>query len=94
MLPSRMMDELETKTVTGKLPRFEVRPLSEEEGGGYLLEFYDYPGCIADGDTPIQAIREGFDALRSYRATLNELGHKFPVPGENRNVARAVSANC
>ena len=28
------------------LPRFEIRPLSAEEGGGYLIEFPDYPGCI------------------------------------------------
>ena len=80
--------------MTGKLPRFEVRPLSEEEGDGYLLKFCDYPGCIADGDTPEQAIREGADALKSYLATLGELGHKFPVSGENHSVDRAVSACC
>ena len=67
---------------TEKLPRFEVRPLSAEEGGGYLVEFPDYPGCIADGDTPEQAIAEGSDALRSYLATLDELGHEAPDAGK------------
>ena len=56
------------------LPRFEIRPLTEEEGGGYLIEFPDFPGCTADGDTPEEAIREGRDALISYQRTLEELG--------------------
>jgi antitoxin HicB len=56
------------------LPRFQVRPLTEEEGGGYLVEFPDYPGCIADGATPEDAIREARDALTSYLSTLRELG--------------------
>jgi len=64
------------------LPRFEIRPLAEEEGGGYLIEFPDYPGCIADGETPEEAIREGRDALTSYLRTLAELGRTVPKPGE------------
>jgi antitoxin HicB len=59
------------------LPRFQVRPLSREEGGGYLVEFPDYPGCIADGETPEEAIREARAALASYRATLRELGRSI-----------------
>lgn len=64
------------------LPRFEIRPLSDDEGGGYLIEFPDYPGCIADGDTPEQAIREGRDALVSYVETLTALGRTVPAGGE------------
>lgn len=56
------------------LPRFEIRPLTEEEGGGYLIEFPEFPGCIADGETPEAAIREGRDALDSYLRTLVKLG--------------------
>lgn len=47
------------------LPRFEIRPLTTDEGGGYLIEFPDYPGCVADGETPEDAILEGHDALTS-----------------------------
>ena len=34
---------------------FEIRPLSQEEGGGYLITFPDLPGCMSDGDTPDEA---------------------------------------
>jgi antitoxin HicB len=61
-------------TTEKDLPRFEIRPLTEEEGGGYLIEFPDYPGCMADGETPEEAVVEGRDALYSYRETLKELG--------------------
>jgi antitoxin HicB len=64
------------------LPRFEIRPLTGDEGGGYLVEFPDFPGCIADGETPEDAISEGRDALNSYIRTLNELGRPIPVSGE------------
>lgn len=64
------------------LPRFEMRPLSKEEGGGYLIEFPDYPGCIADGETPEEAVKEGADALTSYLETLKELGRPVPETGE------------
>lgn len=33
-----------------------IRPLTKEEGGGYLAEFPDLPGCIADGETVEQAL--------------------------------------
>lgn len=67
---------------TETLPRFEMRPLSEKEGGGYLVEFPDYPGCVADGETPEQAMAEGADALKSYLATLHELGREVPDAGD------------
>ncbi|MDK9722664.1 MAG: type II toxin-antitoxin system HicB family antitoxin [Rhodospirillales bacterium] len=65
------------------LPRFEIEPLSQEDGGGYLIRFPDYPGCIADGETPEEAIAEGRDALQSYVETLKELGRPIPKAGED-----------
>jgi len=64
------------------LPRFEIEPLSEDDGGGYLIRFLDYPGCIADGGTPEEAILAGRDALQSYVRTLEELGRPLPQTGE------------
>ena len=57
---------------------FEIRPLSEEEGGGYLISFLDFSECISDGDTVEEAIQNGFDALRETIAALESM--KLPVP--------------
>ncbi len=64
------------------LPRFEMRPLDEAEGGGYLIEFPEFPGCIADGETPEEAMQEGADALKSYLETLHQLGRPVPSEGD------------
>ena len=60
---------------------FAVRPLTKEEGGGYLIEFPDLPGCISDGETPEEAIRNGQDALKACLLTLKESGSSVPKPG-------------
>jgi antitoxin HicB len=60
---------------------FQVRPLTADEGGGYLIEFPDVPGCIADGETPAEAIVNGRDALKSVLVTMREFGDPIPKPG-------------
>jgi predicted RNase H-like HicB family nuclease len=57
---------------------FFVRPLSKDEGGGYLIEFPDLPGCMSDGETPEEAIENGRDALKGVLALKRELGHTIP----------------
>jgi len=60
---------------------FEIRPLSIEEGGGYLISFPDFLECIADGETPEEAIQNGMDALIETVAALEEMGLAVPEPG-------------
>jgi antitoxin HicB len=60
---------------------FEIRPLSEEEGGGYLISFPDFSECISDGDTPEDAIRNGLDALQETIAALESMNLPIPEPG-------------
>ncbi len=60
---------------------FFIRPLLQQEGGGYLIEFPDLPGCLSDGETPEQAIANGRDALQSYLLTAKEFGDPIPEPG-------------
>ena len=60
---------------------FEVRPLSAEEGGGYLISFPDFAECISDGETIDEAIESGRDALKATIAALK--AKKFPVPAAN-----------
>ena len=59
---------------------FTVRPLSAEDGGGWLVEFPDLPGCMADGETPEEAMREAGDALHSWLETARAHGDPIPPP--------------
>ncbi len=60
---------------------FEIRPLSEEDGGGYLISFPDFSECISDGETPEEAIHNGFDALQETIYALESLNLPVPEPG-------------
>jgi len=60
---------------------FEVRPLSTEEGGGYLISFPDFAECISDGETVDEAIENGRDALKATIAALRS--KKLPLPAPN-----------
>lgn len=66
---------------------FLVRPLSKEEGGGYLIEFPDLPGVISDGQTPEEAIRNGRDALKAALLTMKEFGDPIPRPGSSTSAS-------
>jgi antitoxin HicB len=60
--------------------RFTVRPLTEDEGGGYLIEFPDLPGCMSDGATIEEAITNGLDAMRGWIEAMRAEGHPIPAP--------------
>jgi len=60
---------------------FEVRPLSLEEGGGFLISFPDFAECISDGETVEEAMANGRDALKATVAALK--AKKFAVPAPN-----------
>ena len=60
---------------------FEVRLLSADEGGGYLISFPDFAECISDGDTVDEAVENGRDALKATVAALKAT--KLPVPAPN-----------
>ena len=60
--------------------RFTIRPLSSEEGGGYLIEFPDLPGCMSDGETVDEAIANGQDAKRCWIEAMREAGRPIPSP--------------
>jgi antitoxin HicB len=60
--------------------QFTVRPLSKEEGGGYLVEYPDIPGCMSDGETIEEAVANGREALRDCVEVFNESGRKIPKP--------------
>jgi antitoxin HicB len=51
-----------------------------EEGGGYLVEFPDIPGCMSDGETIEEAVANGREALRDCIEVFRESGRKIPKP--------------
>jgi antitoxin HicB len=61
---------------------FAVSPLSEDEGGGYLIEFPDLPGCMSDGATPEEALRNGADAVECWIEAMREAGRPVPAPSK------------
>ena len=65
----------------GDIPyRFTVRPLNEDEGGGYLVEFPDLPGCMADGETIDEAITNAQDAMTCWLQAMRDAGRPTPKP--------------
>ena len=59
---------------------FQVRPLTEEDGGGYLIEFPDLPGCVAVGDTIEETQREIQEAIEFHLEGLRADGLPVPEP--------------
>jgi antitoxin HicB len=57
---------------------FEIKPLSHEDGGGFLISYPDFAECISDGETVGEAIANGADALQATVAALK--ANKLPVP--------------
>lgn len=60
---------------------FEIRPLSAEEGGGFLISYPDFSDCVSDGETVEEALVNGSEALQSTVAALE--AKELPVPAPN-----------
>jgi antitoxin HicB len=60
---------------------FLLRTLSKEEGGGYLIEYPDLPGCMSDGETVEEAINNGKEATQSWMEAALEEKREIPKPG-------------
>ncbi len=59
---------------------FSVRPLVEDEGRGWLVEFSDLNGCIGTGDTVEEAIKDAMEAKEAYIGALFANGEEVPEP--------------
>ena len=60
----------------------EIRPLTDAEGGGWLITYPDLPGCMSDGETPEAAIINGEDALVAWIEAARAAGREIPKPSE------------
>ena len=60
---------------------FEIRPLSPEEGGGFLISYPDFSDCLSDGESVEEALANGKDALKATIAALK--AKDLPIPAPN-----------
>lgn len=58
-----------------------LRPLKEDDGGGWIAIVPDLPGCQSDGSTGGEAFRNVLDAIDAWKATAREEGRPIPRPG-------------
>jgi len=83
-ISAHMIDDLEAlpEVESDFLPAYqsEVRPLSQDEGGGFMISYPDFNECISDGETVEEAIANGQDALKDTIAALEEKGLPVPEP--------------
>ena len=59
---------------------FQVEPLSQDDGGGYVIRFPDLPGCMSDGETVEEAIANGRDAFDAWIESALEDHAPIPLP--------------
>jgi antitoxin HicB len=59
---------------------FEIRPLTEDEGGGFLVSYPDFNVCFSDGETVEEAIANGREALAGMIESLEAWGEAVPAP--------------
>lgn len=57
-----------------------VHMLNEVDGGGWLIEIPELPGCITDGDTLEEALSRVDDVINGWIFTAKELGRDIPKP--------------
>lgn len=57
-----------------------LRELDKEEGGGWFAEYPDLPGCVADGETREEALKEAELALAEWMDAAKKLGRPIPEP--------------
>ena len=57
-----------------------IERLAESDGGGYLAIVPDLPGCMSDGGTPEEALKNVQEAIESWIETAEESKLDVPRP--------------
>jgi predicted RNase H-like HicB family nuclease len=58
----------------------KISKLSDEDGGGWLAEVPELPGCMSDGATIPEAIESVNGAIEAWIETAREAGREIPNP--------------
>jgi predicted RNase H-like HicB family nuclease len=57
-----------------------IERLAESDGGGYLAIVPDLPGCMSDGDTPEEALKNVQETIASWIEAAKEWKQDIPKP--------------
>ena len=57
-----------------------LRPLSAEDGGGWIAIVPDLPGCMSDGETAYQALENVSGAIEEWKEAARAIGRAVPGP--------------
>jgi antitoxin HicB len=59
-----------------------IERLAESDGGGYLAIVPDLPGCMSDGETPEEALRNVQEAIASWIEAAKGWNQDVPQPSK------------
>lgn len=57
-----------------------LRPLSADDGGGWIAIVPDLPGCMTDGETAYDALNNVAGAIEEWKDAARTLGRPIPNP--------------
>ncbi|MEZ5850822.1 MAG: type II toxin-antitoxin system HicB family antitoxin [Hyphomicrobiaceae bacterium] len=60
-----------------------LRPLSADDGGGWIAIVPDLPGCIADGDNAYEALQRAENAIEEWKDAARAMGRPIPHPDDS-----------
>ncbi|MFD1673519.1 type II toxin-antitoxin system HicB family antitoxin [Alicyclobacillus fodiniaquatilis] len=57
-----------------------LKPMGSEDGGGWVATVPDLPGCMGDGETQEEALRDVESAIEAWIQHAKDLGREIPKP--------------
>jgi antitoxin HicB len=57
-----------------------LRPLSPEDGGGWIAIVPDLPGCMSDGKNAYEALESVTSAIDEWKEAARAMGRPVPAP--------------
>jgi antitoxin HicB len=60
-----------------------LRPLSEDDGGGWIAIVPDLPGCMTDGKSAFEALQNAAGAIEEWKEAARAMGRSIPFPDDS-----------
>ncbi|HEY7551215.1 MAG TPA: type II toxin-antitoxin system HicB family antitoxin [Hyphomicrobiaceae bacterium] len=60
-----------------------LRPLTPEDGGGWVALVPDLPGCMSDGENAYEALQNVQGAIEEWKDAALKLGRPIPKPDDS-----------